>query len=162
MDGHTVLKQLFCVSRKEEEEIGGIPASIPLGRTHERNVDRLIRLIDVVILAVSLPPIGDYLDHESSWRDHRHVADSRLVRLQIHFDLLVLTVLVLLNVPDVDAGAINRFLFIAPGDDDRQPHVLWPGVGLCTGVRVFVLGAHGNRDEQNQKRNYSQQCLCGT
>jgi hypothetical protein len=126
-----------------------ISASIPLGRTHERDVNRLLSLADVVILAVSLPAIGDYLDHELSRWDHWHVAYSRLVRLQIHLDLLVLAVLVLLDVSDVDTGAVNGLLIFAAGDDNCQPRVFRVRVPLGFCGRVLILAVSNHRNEKN-------------
>src|SRR5690349_5848263 len=87
----------FPSDRWENIEFARVPVSIPLGRTRERDVDRLLCLVDIVILAISLPTLGNHLHQKFSGRDHRHMAHSGLVGLQIHLDLLVLAVLVLFD-----------------------------------------------------------------
>ena len=49
---------------------------IPLGRAHQLNVDRLFRLIHVVILAESFPPGCDHLNQDPPPGNFRNVANS--------------------------------------------------------------------------------------
>ena len=113
--------------------------------------------LTVVILAVSLPALGNHLHQKFSGRNHRHVADAGLVRLQIHFDFLGLAVLVLLNVTDVNAGAVYGFLVVSPVTTMVSRTSCAPCVRLPLCIRGFILAIRGDGGEQNQQRSHSRE-----
>ena len=127
--------------------------SIPLGGTHKFNVDGLLHLGDVVVFAEGFPSLGNHLDQEFPRGKNGHVAHAGLVRLQVHLDLLVFAQFALFDEFHVHAGAIDRLLFLAAGNDDRQARILRDGSVLpsCGVPLVLRAQAHGETQQQRRK-----------
>lgn len=82
------------------------------------DLDRLLRVRDVVPVSVGLPSLSDHLNQHASERRVRNMRDTRLIGLHVDFKLFVLQHRVFFHRLDVDAGIFHRFFGVAPRDDD--------------------------------------------
>ena len=93
--------------------------SVPLGRTIEVNLYDLLRVRDVVPMAVRFPTIGDDLNQHASKGSFRDMRDSQLIGFDIDLKLFVLDG-VLFDRFKVNAGVFDGLVRVPTCDFNRQ------------------------------------------
>src|ERR1700719_3500227 len=132
---------------------GTLLGLIPLGRSIEMNLDRLLRIRDVVPPPEGFPSFRDNLYlHSSKWRI-RNMRDSLTVGLHIQLELFIFRNFVFFNILQIDAGIFDRTIFIATGDFNGYAGARQRPLGLALRdfLRVADAGRHYEHCQQARK-----------
>src|SRR5580700_586037 len=114
-------------------------ASVPLDRRlYEMNLDGLLALGRIVVLAISLPALRDNLDQDLALPYFRRTRDALLIRLQVELNFF------LVGKPEINAGIGDRLVLVAAGQLDPQ------AAGRVAFVRSgrSLIGLRGERQRQ--------------
>ena len=126
---------------------------IPLGRSIEMNLDRLLRTRDVEPPPEGFPSFRDNLYlHPSKWGIW-NMRDSLTVGLHIQLELLIFRNFVFFNILQIDAGVFDRTIFIAAGDFNGYASARQRALGLALRdfLRVDDAGRHYEHCQQARK-----------
>src|ERR1700693_723300 len=125
---------------------------IPLRRSVQMNLDRLLRARDVVPSPECFPSFRHNLYLYSSKRRIRDVRDSLTVGFHIEFELLVFRNFVFLDVLQINAGIFDRAFFIAAGDFNGYASVGQRALGLPLGNILCVADTISRHKHSKQAR----------